>query len=654
VPDAVRSAERRVEAVGVADPPAPVRARGGAGGGRRDTWWQRTVPMRWLSPSVALIALVIVFPALYMVLTSFLRINRIGQVRGFAGLDNFSSLFAEPALGKIIGNTLLWLVLVVGVTVVLSLGLAQFLAKPFFGRRLVRVALIVPWATSLVMTGTVWRFIYEGGNGLLNRLLMDLSLIDSPVDWYKDPAVAFYSIMAVGVITSIPFTTYVLLAGLQTVPAEVLEAAKIDGAGSWTTWRHVTLPLLRPSLLVALVLNMLHVFNAFTVIWVIMGKTAGNHADTTVTWMYKIAFVDRLDPGEAAALGVINVVFLMLLIAVYVRVLRPESDAGSRGSRGGLAAELEAVAARGRRTASSVGAAWRRSAAAVGAACRPVTALLGAGWRRVRPVGLPLAGLVVALFFLAPYLAMFLGSLKTDAELFAVPPSYLPQAWAWSNYADVWDKIPLGDYFRVSLTVALVSTAVVLVLAAPAAYILSRARFRGKAAFLGLILVTQMFPAVALMIGLYREALFLDGVHSYWFIIAINSAFNLAFAIWILHSHVGAVPVEVDEAAMLDGLGRFRIMVRMILPLTAPGLITVTIFTFIQVWNEFVIALTLFNDPAKGRVPLTVGVQQFIGLYETNYQYLFAAALMAIVPAVILFSLIERRLVSGLTMGSGR
>ncbi|MEU5861910.1 MULTISPECIES: ABC transporter permease [unclassified Nonomuraea] len=605
--------------------------------------WQRTVPWRWLTPSTLLIAAVVGFPALYMVWMSFLDISRIGLVKGMAGLDNYARLLKEDALGPVVGNTLLWLVIVVGLTMLLSLALAQFLSKPFFGRKFVRLALVVPWATSLVMTATVWRFIYEGGNGLLNRLLMDLSIISAPVDWYKDPATALYSIMAVGIVTSMPFTTYVLLSGLQTVPHDVLEAARMDGASAWATWRRVTLPILRPSLMIALVLNMLHVFNAFTVIWVIMGKTAGNHADTTVTWLYKIAFTAQLDSGEAAALGVLNVAFLLLLILAFVLVLRPHRNP---------AASDRTPVPDGERPAEEQPAGERPAGPVPGRRSRPVLVRAGRGWARVRPVVLPVIGFAVALFFLAPYVAMLLGSLKTDAELFAVPADYLPKSWAWSNYADVWRRIPLADYFRVSLTVALASTALVLVVAAPAAYVLARSRFKGRSAFLSVILVTQMFPAVALLIGLYRQAVFVDGVNSYFVIIAINSAFNLAFAVWILHAHFGAIPVEIDEAAMMDGLGKFRIMLRMILPLAAPGLVTVMIFTFIQVWNEFVIALTLFNDPAGGRVPLTVGVQQFVGLYETNYQYLFAAALMAIVPAVILFALIEKHLVSGLTAGS--
>ncbi|NUS07762.1 MAG: ABC transporter permease subunit [Nonomuraea sp.] len=582
-----------------------------------------------------------------MVYMSFLDISRIGVVRGMAGLDNYARLLKEDALGPVVVNTLLWLLIVVGLTMLLSLALAQFLSKPFFGRKFVRLALVVPWATSLVMTATVWRFIYEGGNGLLNRLLMDLSIISAPVDWYKDPATALYSIMVVGIITSMPFTTYVLLSGLQTVPHDVLEAARMDGASAWATWRRVTLPILRPSLMIALVLNMLHVFNAFTVIWVIMGKTAGNHADTTVTFLYKIAFTAQLDSGEAAALGVLNVTFLLLLILAFLLLLRPHRNPAAADKTSEPVRELPAEEPP---VEEPPGAAPRGPVLV--RRSRPALVRAGRGWARIRPVVLPIIGFAVALFFLAPYAAMLFGSLKTDAELFAVPADYLPKSWAWSNYADVWRRIPLADYFRVSLTIALASTALVLVVAAPAAYVLARSRFRGRAAFLSVILVTQMFPAVALLIGLYRQAVFVDGVNSYLVIIAINSAFNLAFAVWILHAHFGAIPVEIDEAAMMDGLGKFRIMLRMIVPLAAPGVVTVMIFTFIQVWNEFVIALTLFNDPASGRVPLTVGVQQFIGLYETNYQYLFAAALMAIVPAVILFALIEKHLVSGLTAGS--
>src|SRR5215510_6505699 len=182
----------------------------------------------WLAPTLVLVAAVVVYPAVEMVRTSVLDLNSIGLAQGFAGLGNFQTLFDEPALGHVVRNSVVWVVVVVGVTLLVSMALAQLLNAAFPGRRLVRWALIVPWAASLVMTATVWRFIYEGSFGILNRFLHDLGVIDQPIDWYKDTNTAFWCLIVVGVVVSIPFTTYVFLAGLQTIPKEVYEAVAID------------------------------------------------------------------------------------------------------------------------------------------------------------------------------------------------------------------------------------------------------------------------------------------------------------------------------------------------------------------------------------------------------------------------------------------
>jgi multiple sugar transport system permease protein len=260
---------------------------------------------------------------------------------------------------------------------------------------------------------------------------------------------------------------------------------------------------------------------------------------------------------------------------------------------------------------------------------------------------------------------MALSALKTDADLFHSPALYLPRDWAWSNFVDVWDAIPLADYLRNSLIIAAVATVIVLVVSLPAAYVVARQRFRGRRAFLYLVLVTQMLAPVALVVGIYREVILADtylknldpgwgAVNTFWALILINAAFTLAFSIWILNGYLASIPEEVEEAAMLDGLGRFGVLTRIVLPLAKPGIVTAIVFTFIQVWNEFVIARTIFNDPTTNKQTLTVGITQFVGLYETQYQYLFVASLIGIVPVVVLFIVIERHLVSGLTAGSVR
>lgn len=596
----------------------------------------RSLP--WTAPSVLLITAVILVPIVIMVQNSFTVVDASGVSHGFAGIANYQRLFAEPAFFQVAGNTIVWVVLVVAGSMVIALGLAQFLNKRFAGRRLVRWSLIVPWAAALVMSATVWRFILQGANGLLNRILMDLHLISEPVGWYQDPRYAFASVIVVGIIVTIPFTTYVILAGLQTVPEEVYEAAKVDGAGAWRTYWAVTFPLLRPSLVIATILVIVSVFNSFPVIWVITGSNTGNSADTTITWAYKIAFRQQLDTGEAAALSVINILFLCVVIFFYFRAVEQR-----RGRSGRLARALG-------RPLSAVAARWnlrlprraRRHGPRAGQRA----------WAAVRRYAMPLFGLLIALFFLFPYIVMLVSSFKDDADLFAAPATYLPTTWHWQNWADIWSKIDLAGFLKNSLIIAVVSTAIVLCVSIPAAYFSARFRFAGRSTFMRLVLVTQVIAPVAVVVGLYQEFVVVGGVNQYWSIILTNTAFNLAFSIWILSGQFESVPPDIEEAAKLDGLGPFRTMIRISLPLVRPGLITALIFSFIQVWNEFPVSLTLFNNSTTGLQTLPVGIQQFVGLQQTEYQYLFVASLIAIVPVVILFASIEKHLVGGLTAGA--
>ncbi len=203
---------------------------------------------------------------------------------------------------------------------------------------------------------------------------------------------------------------------------------------------------------------------------------------------------------------------------------------------------------------------------------------------------------------------------------------------------------------QVTLVIAGASTLIVVLVSIPAAYYTARHTFRGRTLFLLLVLVTQMFAPTALVVGLYREFLQLNLVNSYLALILVNAGFNLAFSIWILQGYFTSIPVELEEAAMLDGLGRFGSMMRVTLPLAMPGIVTAVIFTFIAAWNEFVVALTLTTTP--DHQPLTVTLDRFIGAYHIDWQFLFAGSIFAVVPVVVLFALIERYLVGGLTAGS--
>jgi multiple sugar transport system permease protein len=261
------------------------------------------------------------------------------------------------------------------------------------------------------------------------------------------------------------------------------------------------------------------------------------------------------------------------------------------------------------------------------------------------------AAYVIAVVFLLPYLEMLITAVRPQRELFDA--NYLPRHFAWSNLTNMWGAaFGITSGVRVSLEIAGGATLLVLLVALPAAYYTSRHRFRGRGAFLLLVLATQMLQPTALIVGIYKE--FLDfgllGVNPVWSLILVNAGFNLAFAVWILNAYISSIPAELEQAAMVDGSSRLGALFRITLPLAMPGVVTALIFTFIAAWNEFISALTLTTS--TGDYPLTVRLDSFIGQYTVDWQHLFGASVVATIPVFILFALIEGRVVGGLTAGS--
>ena len=267
-----------------------------------------------------------------------------------------------------------------------------------------------------------------------------------------------------------------------------------------------------------------------------------------------------------------------------------------------------------------------------------------------RRVALSCAGLALALLVLAPYAVMVCTAVKPEGELRTAPPRLTPVEWRPGNFLEVLGDPSFQAWLRASLVVALTSTAIVVLAATPAAYYTARHRFPGRSTFLMIVLITQMFSPTALVVGLYRQFFELGLVDTYAALILTNAAFNLAFAIWILRAFFASIPREIEEAAAVDGCGRLRTLVQVVLPLSLPAIVTAVIFAFIAAWNEYIVALTLMTDPA-GK-PLTVGITSYVTAYVQHWNHLFAASVIAIVPVVVLFAVIERHLVGGLTAGS--
>ena len=232
------------------------------------------------------------------------------------------------------------------------------------------------------------------------------------------------------------------------------------------------------------------------------------------------------------------------------------------------------------------------------------------------------AGFLVLAIFVLPYLIMFFGSVKTKAPYNLVS----------------------------TIVISVFATLLVLLVSLPAAYYTARFRFPGRMVFLFLVIVTQMLQPAVLTSGLFRQFTVLGLGDTWTAMIFINAAFNLSFAVWIMHSFFAGIPKEVDEAAQIDGAGRLTVLFRINLPLVWPGIVTAIVFTFVACWNEFAASLVILSTDKNQ--PLSVALTKFVGQYETSWQYVFGVSIVAILPVIILFMLIEKRLVGGLTAGS--
>ncbi|MCI8551832.1 MAG: carbohydrate ABC transporter permease [Lawsonibacter sp.] len=254
----------------------------------------------------------------------------------------------------------------------------------------------------------------------------------------------------------------------------------------------------------------------------------------------------------------------------------------------------------------------------------------------------------VCVITLYPYFAMLCTALKNRVEIFS-GGTVLPVTALWSNFIDIWSRAPMAKYMLNSVLIASGSTVIAMLCGIPAAYALARMKFKGQTAFLGFVIVSQMFAPVVLLIGIYQVMQRLGLTDSILGLIFINAAFNQAFTIWLLRGTFMGISAEMEQAATIDGCNRVQSMMKVLLPVAAPGIVTTLIFIFINAWNEYTVALCLIStDTLK---PLTVGINTFNGYNMIEWQYLFAASIFAIIPVVILFMCIEKNLVSGLASG---
>jgi ABC-type glycerol-3-phosphate transport system permease component len=267
-----------------------------------------------------------------------------------------------------------------------------------------------------------------------------------------------------------------------------------------------------------------------------------------------------------------------------------------------------------------------------------------AGWARWTVI---LAALAIVLF---PFYWMVNTSLKPATEIFLSPPTFASVHWSLDAYATVLTQRPVGRYFANSLIVALGTTVLSVTLAALAAYGFTRFFPRGATPFIVFLLFTKMLPETLLIIPYFRLMSDLGLLNTYFALILAYSSFALPFSVWMLIGFFRSIPRDIDEAAMIDGASHLQAFWRVILPLARPGLVAVSLFTFLIAWNSYVWALVLTTDSSM--YVLSVGIANMVGEYRVQWNELMAAAVIAALPVMVLYSLLERHLVDAITSGA--
>ena len=281
------------------------------------TLLNKAEPYMWILPSIILMFIFIIIPIGFVFRMAFSRVTKTGLIKEFIWFDNFTKVLTSDKFLMVLKNTAIWTVAVVCLSTLLGFILALLLNNAFKGRKIARAIVVFPWATTLVIQASAWKFMLDNDFGALNNLLRNLGIISANINWTPTPAAWFAWEIACGIFVTIPFVCFTALSGLQSIDDSYYEAATVDGAGYWQKLFNITIPLVKPSLTVATVLNIIYVFNSFPIVWTMTKGDPASRTDTLVTSLYKLAFYNGKQ-GEAAAVSVIGFVFLLICASVYM------------------------------------------------------------------------------------------------------------------------------------------------------------------------------------------------------------------------------------------------------------------------------------------------------------------------------------------------
>jgi multiple sugar transport system permease protein len=633
---------------------------------RRRGFWRSTESVlgrdwraAWLFffPTVILLFALDAWPFLQGVYMSFTHtIGSTLNIGPWVGLNNYIALLHDPAF-----LSSLWLTVQFtfwAEVFKLSLGITGALLihnmKRF--RAITSALILLPWIVPQVVQALVWLALYDPVFGGLDSILEFLHLVQPGFAFLGSPSTALWAVIIVNVWAGIPFFTITQFAGLKSIDPELYDAAAVDGANAWHRFRHITMPGIRYTIIVAELLSWIWTMNNFGAIYLM---TSGGPVNSTLVvgiLVYERAF-NSLDFGSGVAMALILVPVFGVMIWFLGSYLRSDTKADAAERTVGRLTFLSKILwpfrmalnlalDLGETICFGAAAAIKR---ALGRDER--VSLMGSGAARYTLKGFAYAVLAVMLVFeLLPFWWVFVTAFKSDQQVNAASSLFWPSPWTLHQIVYLLTQTQFLIWFRNTIQVAVISAAIGVLASAAGAYALSRLRWRGSNVFSTFLLLTYMMPGVAMLIPLYQIMAFLHLVNTLTALEIAYPSFLIPFACWLLMSYYRSIPEELEEAAVIDGANRVQTFFRLILPLSVPALFAVTLFAITGAWNEFFLAYILLEN--GNNLTLPVGMAQMIFGDTFPQGQLMAAALLMAIPVIILYSFAQRFMVDGLTVGS--
>lgn len=609
-------------------------------------------------PGAALFLLALMPPIVAVLGMSFLRIELArGDATTFVGLRNYVSMLSDRNLLASIPLTLVFAFCTALLSLPLALGSALLLTRRFPGASLLGIVMLLPWAVAPVVTGVYWGFMFQGQFGIATVAANALGIADGPVPWLQQtPTAVAVAVMATA-WRSAPLLALILLAALKSVPETLYRAAKSDGASTLETFRYITLPSIRNSLLLAGVLQVIVSLQVFDTIYTLTGGGPGRGTTVLIYYIFESAF-KQLSLGYSAAVAVLLTVLICLsslpLVYARLRTLRPATVVETASTATSIEPLPLPTALTSHGRAESTNRAASVEPARIPVAARP---LIGVVRRFARTAIIVAAVLALVVWSVGPILWIAVASLQHEGAVTSVPLALSTPTL--DNYSDLLfesrrgtygSALPWIDGIWTSVQVAILAAIATVLGGALVAYPLARLNIPFKTTVMVVLMATQMIPAIVLAIPvlfIFRAVQLDDTIAG---LAIVSAAFHLPVIVWLLRSAFDDVPLTLEWAARMDGCSRLGTILRVTIPAAAPAILAAAILVLIGTWNEFLFAVVLGNTEA-------ITVMRLIGTVEISsgptgrapFTLVAAAGFLAVIPVLLLVAVFHRRIVTGLT-----